>query len=105
MAEAAADGYDLPRREGSDHVTPIDGVTATIMTRLDQVRRDPDGTVRNATDPELLTELEIARAAAGARVRPVPRRPRARVRAAPRSSRSGPGSASARRAASTATTG
>ncbi len=59
MAEAAADGYDLPRREGSDHVTPIDGVTATIMTRLDQVRRDPDGTVRNATDPELLTELEI----------------------------------------------
>jgi hypothetical protein len=59
MAEAAADGYDLPRREGSDHVTPIDGVTATIMTRLDQVRRDADGTVRNATDPELLTELEI----------------------------------------------
>lgn len=60
MAEAADDGYDLPRREGSDHVTPIDGVTATIMTRLDQVRRDPDGTVRNATDPEILTELEIA---------------------------------------------
>ena len=60
MAEAAADGYDLPRREGSDHVTPVDGLTATIMTRLDQVRRDPDGTVRNATDPEVLTELEIA---------------------------------------------
>ena len=59
MADAAADGYDLPRREGSDHVTPIDGVTATIMTRLDQVRRDDDGQVRNATDPELLTELEI----------------------------------------------
>ena len=60
MTDAAADGYDLPRREGSDHVTPIEGVTATIMTRLDQVRRDPDGTVRNATDPEILTELEIA---------------------------------------------
>jgi FAD dependent oxidoreductase len=59
MAEAADDGYDLPRREGSDHVTPIDGVTATIMTRLDQVRREPDGTVRNATDPDLLTDLEI----------------------------------------------
>ncbi len=60
MAAAAGDGYDLPRREGSDHGTPIDGVTATIMTRLDQVRRDPDGRVRNATDPEVLTELEIA---------------------------------------------
>jgi FAD dependent oxidoreductase len=60
MASAAADGYDLPRHEGSDHVTPIDGVTATIMTRLDQVRRDPDGRIRNATDPEILTELEIA---------------------------------------------
>ncbi len=60
MAEAAADGYDLPRREGSDHLTPIDGVTATIMTRLDQVRRDDAGRVRNASDPDVLTELEIA---------------------------------------------
>jgi len=60
MAEAATDGYDLPRREGSDHITPVDGVTATIMTRLDQVRRDDDGHVRNATDPDVLTELEIA---------------------------------------------
>lgn len=60
MAEAAADGYDLPRREGSDHITPIEGVTATIMTRLDQVRRATDGHVRNATDPDVLTELEIA---------------------------------------------
>ena len=99
------DGYDLPRREGSDHVTPIDGVTATIMTRLDQVRRDPDGTVRNATDPELLTELEIAgrrQALEYARFL-VDRVPG--LRAARRSSRSGPGSASARPAASTATTG
>jgi FAD dependent oxidoreductase len=60
MTEAVADGYDLPRRDGSDHVTPIDGVTATIMTRLDQVDRDVDGRVRNATDPEVLTRLEIA---------------------------------------------
>ena len=36
MAEAAASGdFDLPRREGSDHITPIDGMTATVMTRLD----------------------------------------------------------------------
>ena len=60
MAAAAADGYDLPRREGSDHVTPVDGMTATIMTRLDQVRRDDDGRVRNAPDPDVLTELEMA---------------------------------------------
>ncbi|MDP9495259.1 MAG: FAD-dependent oxidoreductase [Actinomycetota bacterium] len=61
MAEAAESGdFELPRREGSDHITPIEGVTATIMTRLDHVRRDPDGTVRNASDPEILTESEIA---------------------------------------------
>ena len=29
MREAAEDGYDLPRREGSDHITPIPGMTAT----------------------------------------------------------------------------
>ena len=61
MAEAAESGdYDLPRREGSDHITPIDGVTATIMTRLDSVRRDADGRIVNATDPWFLTEAEIA---------------------------------------------
>jgi len=61
MAEAAESGaYDLPRREGSDHVTPLDGVTATIMTRLDSYRRDPDGRIVNATDPWFLTEAEIA---------------------------------------------
>ena len=39
MAEAAdSGGYDLPRREGSDHVTPVPGVTATIMTRLEPSR-------------------------------------------------------------------
>ena len=60
MAEAAESGtYDLPRREGSDHITPVDGVTATIMTRLDSVRHD-DGRIVNATDPWFLTEAEIA---------------------------------------------
>jgi hypothetical protein len=61
MAEAAESGeYDLPRREGSDHITPVDGMTATVMTRLDHVRRNPDGTVINATDPDVLTEAEMA---------------------------------------------
>jgi hypothetical protein len=61
MAEAAEGGaYDLPRREGSDHITPIDGVTATIMTRLDSYRRDEDGRIVNATDPWFLTEAEMA---------------------------------------------
>jgi glycine/D-amino acid oxidase-like deaminating enzyme len=60
MADAAASGdYDLPRREGSDHVTPIEGVTATIMTRLESVERHGE-TVVNATDPEILTRAEIA---------------------------------------------
>ena len=60
MAAAASDGYDLPRREGSDHVTPIDGVTATIMTRLEPNERDADEGIVNTTDPEFLTRAEIA---------------------------------------------
>ena len=61
MAEAAESGdYDLPRREGSDHVTPVDGVIATVMTRLDSYRRDADGRIVNATDPWFLTEAEMA---------------------------------------------
>jgi hypothetical protein len=60
MAAAAESGdYDLPRREGSDHITPVDGMVATVMTRIDQVRPGPDGTFRNATDPEVLTAAEI----------------------------------------------
>ena len=60
MREAAESGdYDLPRREGSDHVTPVDGMTATVMTRIDQVRPSPAGDFRNATDPEVLTAVEI----------------------------------------------
>jgi FAD dependent oxidoreductase len=60
MAEASSSGaYDMPRREGSDHVTPVDGMTATIMTRLESFRRDNDRVV-NATDPDFLTAAEIA---------------------------------------------
>ncbi|MGI9584679.1 MAG: FAD-dependent oxidoreductase [Acidimicrobiia bacterium] len=59
MAEAAASGdYDLPRREGSDHITPIDGMTATVMTRIEQIRGSGSD-IRNATDPEVLSDAEI----------------------------------------------
>jgi DNA-binding transcriptional regulator YhcF (GntR family) len=61
MAEAAESGdYDLPRREGSDHVTPVDGMTATVMTRLPSFTRLPGGAVVNATDPDFLTAAEMA---------------------------------------------
>lgn len=62
LMAAAADsgGYDLPRREGSDHITPIDGMIATVMTRIDQAAESADGEIRNATDPDLLTAAEIA---------------------------------------------
>lgn len=51
MESAAASGaYDLPRREGSWHVTTQQGVTHTIMTRV----ADVDG-----TDPVALTRAEI----------------------------------------------
>lgn len=60
MRDAAATGdYDLPRLEGSDHITPVDGMIATVMTRIDQVERDAEG-VRNATDPWILTSSEMA---------------------------------------------
>ena len=59
MEKAAESGdYDLPRREGSDHVTPIDGMTATIMTRVEHVEAR-DGSVINASDPEILTRVEM----------------------------------------------
>ena len=60
MSDAAASGgYDLPRREGSDHATPVANMTATIMTRLDSYR-EADGRVVNASDPWFLTEAEMA---------------------------------------------
>ena len=61
MEDAAASGaYDLPRREGSDHITPVEGVIATVMTRLDSFERDGQGRIVNATDPWFLTNAEIA---------------------------------------------
>lgn len=60
MEEAAESGqYHLPRREGSDHITPVEGMVATVMTRLDHVRRIDDGSVVNATDPDVLTVAEM----------------------------------------------
>lgn len=52
MEEAAVSGkYELPRREGSWHITTQKGVIHTIMTRV----ADMDG-----TDPVALTAAEIA---------------------------------------------
>jgi hypothetical protein len=59
MADAAQSGeFDLPRREGSDHLTPVPGLMATNMTRVQSFVQD-DGRFRNASDPELLTCAEI----------------------------------------------
>jgi FAD dependent oxidoreductase len=59
MARAAESGnYDLPRREGSDHRTPVRNMVATNMTRI-QSFEDRNGAFRNATDPVLLSRAEI----------------------------------------------
>ncbi|NBO04747.1 MAG: FAD-dependent oxidoreductase, partial [Betaproteobacteria bacterium] len=59
MAHAAESGeYRLPRKEGSDHITPVAHMTATIMTRLDSYRRTEEGRVINATNPQLLSDSE-----------------------------------------------
>lgn len=59
MTEAAGSGeYDLSRSEGSDHITPILGVVATVMTRIDQIVGSGDST-RDATDPDVLTRSEM----------------------------------------------
>jgi len=51
MGEAAQTGnYDLPRKEGSWHITTLQGVIHTIMTRIADV---------DATDPVALTAAEI----------------------------------------------
>jgi hypothetical protein len=60
MATAKESGdFDLPRVEGSDHITPIGDMIATIMTRVEHVE-SRDGEVVNATDPDVLTGAEIA---------------------------------------------
>ncbi len=59
IAEAAATGnYQLPRKEGSDHITPVPHTTATILTRLKSYD-ERNGAVINATDPELLSRAEM----------------------------------------------
>jgi len=59
MTAASESGqYNLPRKEGSDHITPVDHMTATIMTRLPSYFKDGK-TVINATDPELLSQAEM----------------------------------------------
>ncbi|WGM20292.1 FAD-dependent oxidoreductase [Paenarthrobacter sp. OM7] len=60
MLAASAEGYLLPRTDGSDHITPIEGMTATVMTRLDSATRDADGTLQTVLDPENLTKAEMA---------------------------------------------
>ena len=104
MAEAADSGqYDLPRREGSDHVTPVEGMIATVMTRLDSFRSG-DGTRR---------QRHRSRAARGGRDGAAAARPSSTPASCatacpatrrPRSWRSRRRSACARPAASTATT-
>jgi glycine/D-amino acid oxidase-like deaminating enzyme len=60
MRQAAASGeYDLPRRDGSDHITPVAGMTATVMTRVESTATG-DGGLVNATDPWLLSRAEMA---------------------------------------------
>jgi hypothetical protein len=59
MAAAAESGhYALPRKEGSDHITPVDHMTATIMTRLPSYSKKGE-TIINATDPQFLSDAEI----------------------------------------------
>ncbi|CAB4341802.1 unannotated protein [freshwater metagenome] len=61
MQIATDEGYELPRREGSDHITPVPNTTATVMTRLDSTRKDKDGNTESVLDdPFFLTESEIA---------------------------------------------
>ena len=61
MQDATDEGYALPRREGSDHITPVPNTTATVMTRLDSIRKDKDGNTESVLDdPFFLTESEIA---------------------------------------------
>lgn len=59
MAEAAEGGcYRLPRKEGSDHITPVPNTTVTNMTRVQSFEKRK-GAVVNATDPHFLTAAEV----------------------------------------------
>ncbi len=59
LARASESGrYCLPRKEGSDHITPVDHMTATVMTRLSSTGRR-GGRLVNASDPEFLSAAEM----------------------------------------------
>ena len=60
MAEAVEEGYELPRREGSDHITTVPNTTATVMTRLDSITPEGDGFKSVVEDPFFLTKSEMA---------------------------------------------
>jgi hypothetical protein len=63
MADAAESGYNLPRKEGSDHLTPVPHTTATVMTRLDSTQRalnSPQTIESVLDDPFFLSEAEMA---------------------------------------------
>ena len=60
MADAADHGYDLPRKEGSDHITPVPNTTATVMTRLDSTRINEANERESVLDnPFFLSESEL----------------------------------------------
>lgn len=59
MSAAVQSGeFDLPRREGSDHITPVPGMMATNMTRVQSFGKSEHG-FRNASNSELLSCAEI----------------------------------------------
>lgn len=59
MAQAADSGYRLPRREGSDHITPVEGMTATVMTRVPSTESGPSGRLTTVADPWFRTRAEM----------------------------------------------
>jgi hypothetical protein len=60
MQEAAEEGFELPRKEGSDHVTTVPNTTATVMTRLDSIVHKDDGFKSVVEDPFFLSKSEMA---------------------------------------------
>lgn len=60
MIQAPQEGYELPRRDGSDHITLIGGMSATVMTRLDSTMTDETGNLHSVLEPDRFTAAEIA---------------------------------------------
>jgi len=60
METAVAEGYELPRREGSDHITTVENTMATVMTRLESTRTNGEGEMESVLDnPFFLSESEM----------------------------------------------